>query len=384
MSLFRRTDTSLVGHWWWTVDRWLLAAVMLLLAIGIVMTATASMPEAERMALDGFHFAKRQGVFILLGLLLMLAVSLASREQVITTAVIGFLAAYLLVWATVLFGPERNGATRWLSLGGFSLQPSELLKPCFIVLSAALLSKWLIGHDGRAMRWSIGLMGLVLLPLALQPDVGQAGLLSVVWILQLFLAGLPMIWVIGLSAAGIMALTGAYLTLPYVAQRIHAFIEPAAVGGAPTQTSMALDAFRYGGLFGRGPSEGEVKMHLPDAYADYIFAVLGEEFGLAACVILVGLFLIVVVRGLARLLDEEDPFALLAVAGLLVQLGLQAFINMGVNVGLLPPKGMTLPFVSYGGSSMLGICLLMGFVLALTRRRAFGRAPLILPARYRP
>lgn len=384
MSLFRRTDTSLLGHWWWTVDRWLLFAIAILVIVGLVMSLSASPAEANRMALDSFHFVKRHGLFAAAGLTLMLAVSLAAREQVLLVAVVGFGIAYLLVIATLLWGPERNGATRWLSVAGFSLQPSEFLKPCVIVLSAALLSKWLLGRDARAMRWSLALMLIVLVPLAMQPDIGQAGLLTAVWITQLFLAGLSLFWVIGLASAGVAALVGAYLTLPYVAQRIHAFIEPAAVGGAPTQVSMALDAFRYGGVFGRGPSEGEVKQHLPDAYADYIFSVMGEEFGLAACLFLIGMFVIVVVRGLARLLDEEDPFRLLAVAGLFVLLGLQAFINMGVNVGLLPPKGMTLPFVSYGGSSMLGTCLAMGFVLALTRRRQFGRAPLILPARYRP
>ncbi|RME64473.1 MAG: cell division protein FtsW [Alphaproteobacteria bacterium] len=383
MSLFRRTDTSLIGHWWWTVDRWLLVALALLLALGFVMTVTASVPEAERMGLGSFYFAKRQGVFILLGLTLMLAVSLASRDQVKGLALIGFGVAYGLVVLTLFVGPERNGATRWLSLGGFSLQPSELLKPCFIVLSAWLLAGRFAGQGDAGMRWSLLLTALVIAALALQPDIGQASLLAVVWITQLFLAGLPLVWMLGLLGAGIMALASAYLTMPYVAQRIHAFIDPGPAAATPTQMSMALDAFRYGGLFGRGPSEGEVKLHLPDAYADYIFSVMGEEFGLAACVTLVSLFLVVVLRGLARLLDEEDPFALLAVAGLLVQLGLQAFINMGVNVGLLPPKGMTLPFVSYGGSSMLGVCLAMGFLLALTRRRRFGRAPLILPARYR-
>lgn len=372
MIPFARTDNSILSRWWWTVDRWTLAAVPLLALAGLLIAASASLPAAERLGQGPFYFVTRQSAFAIVGLLGALTLSLFERPYIKRIAAVILILSYVLVIGTLLFGPERQGASRWLSIAGFSLQPSELLKPAMAVTTAWILSmRYNLGQD-KAFRNAAALLILCLIPLAMQPDIGQSFLIATVWSVQLFLAGAPLMWFVGLGVLGVAALTVAYYVLPYVANRIHIFIDP--TSGDAYQLNMSLAAFRNGGLFGTGPSGGDVKRVLPDAYADYIFAVVGEEFGLIAGLILIGIFLAIVVRTFARLLHEEDPFSFLAVAGLTTQFGLQAFINMAVNLGLMPPKGMTLPFISYGGSSMLGLCLLMGFVLALSRRNRYLRA----------
>lgn len=371
MIPFARSDNSVLSRWWWTVDRWLLAAVLVLASTGLLIAASASLPAAERLGLSSLHFLSRQTFFAGVGLSAALVLSMFGRDSIKRIAAALWAVSLILVIATVLFGPERQGATRWLSLGGFSLQPSEFLKPATAVLTAWILSKGYSDPNSPSYRRALLVLFACLIPLAMQPDIGQSFLIASVWSVQLFLAGAPFIWFIGLGLLGVGALFVAYLVLPYVANRIHIFLDPNS--GDAYQLKMSLAAFRNGGLFGTGPSGGEVKRVLPDAHADYIFAVVGEEFGLIAGVVLIGIFLALVVRGFSKLLDEEDPFAFLAIAGLMTQFGLQAFINMAVNLGLMPPKGMTLPFISYGGSSMLGLCVLVGFVLALSRRNRYLR-----------
>ena len=367
MISFARTDTSLVGRWWWTVDRWTLLAVALLIAIGTLLTLAASPAVAEKLRLDPQHFVLRQAVFLPLAMAVMFIVSLMSPRGVRRISVVGLGVSLMLVAATLVLGAEIKGATRWLQFAGFSIQPSEFVKPFFAVVAA-----WMLAEQRRREGVPGGLICCALFILVAwllisQPDFGMTAVVAVVWFGQCFIAGLPVLWVVFLAGLGLIGAVAAYATIPHVASRIDRFLDPSS--GDHYQIDRALDAFGQGGLFGRGPGEGMVKRVLPDAHTDFIFSVAGEEFGLIACLIIIALFAFITLRGFARLLHEEDLFVVLAGAGLLTQFGLQAVINIGVNVNLLPTKGMTLPFISYGGSSMLALALAMGMVLALTRRR---------------
>ncbi len=367
MVAFARTDTSLFGRWWWTVDRWTLTAIALIAAIGAMLTLAASPPVAERMGLDTFYFARRQFVFLPLALAVMTVTSLLARRGVRRLALACFAVSLALMAAALLVGPEIKGATRWISLGGVSLQPSEFIKPAFAVTAAWLFAERRLDERFPGYAVAIGLFALVLVLLLLQPDVGMAVVVAAVWGVQFFIAGLPMVWVVLIALLFLGGGAAAYLAFDHVQVRIDRFLDPSI--GENYQVSRALEAFRNGGLFGRGPGEGRVKEVLPDAHADFVFAVAGEEFGLVLCLLIVALFAFVVLRGISRVLREDDLFVLLAVAGLLVQIALQTIINMGSNVHLIPAKGMTLPFISYGGSSALALALSMGMVLALTRER---------------
>ncbi len=370
MTAFTRADRSLLGRWWWTVDRWLLAGVALLIVTGVLLMLAASPAVAERIGLDSFYFVRRQALFLPGSLVLLFGFSLVSPRSVRRAAVLMFPLFLAAMVATVLIGPEYNGARRWLSLGGFAVQPSEFLKPVFVVVSAWMFSEHQRSPGFPGNHIAISLAVLVLGLLALQPDFGQAVLTGAVWGMQFFLAGLPVIWVVAFALLGLAGLGVAYATVPYFASRIDRFLAPG--GGDTYQIETALNAFRTGGLFGRGPGEGMVKQVLPDAHADFIFAVMGEEFGLLASLALVALFAFIVLRAMLSLLQEKDHFVFLAGAGLIAQFGLQALINLGVNLDLLPAKGMTLPFISYGGSSLLALSMGMGMLLSLTRRPARG------------
>ncbi|MBL6953432.1 MAG: putative lipid II flippase FtsW [Alphaproteobacteria bacterium] len=367
MSSFARTDTSVVGRWWWTVDRWTLLAVALLIAIGTLLTLAASPAVAERLQLESQHFVLRQAVFLPMAVATIFIVSLMSPRGVRRISIVGFAVGLLLMMATLFLGPEIKGATRWLQFSGLSIQPSEFIKPCFAVVAA-----WLLSEQRRREGMPGGLICCVLFALVaglliMQPDFGMTAVVAVVWIGQCFIAGLSMIWIAALAGLGLTGAILAYAMIPHVASRIDRFLDPAS--GDSYQIDRAMDAFGQGGLLGRGPGEGMIKRVLPDAHTDFVFSVAGEEFGLIACLIIIALFGFITLRGFARLLREEDLFVLLAAAGLLTQFGLQAVINIGVNLNLLPTKGMTLPFISYGGSSLLALALAMGMVLSLTRRR---------------
>jgi len=364
---FARADNSLVARWWWTVDRWTLAALALLVGVGAVLAMAATPPVAERLGLDPFYFFRRQAALIPLALAIILAVSLLDLAAIRRLALLGLVVSIAMLGATFFIGAEIKGARRWINLGGLSLQPSEFVKPCLAVTAAWLFAvqRRREGVPGDAI--AIALYAVVLAMLALQPDVGMALVVTAVFFAQYFLAGLRMLWVLLLGGVGVGGVVGAYLVFPHVASRINRFLDPSS--GDTYQVARALEAFGNGGLAGRGPGEGTVKSVLPDAHSDFVFAVAGEEFGLLACLLIVALFAFVVLRGLARLLAEQNLFPLLATAGLLVQFGLQALVNMGSTLHLLPTKGMTLPFVSYGGSSLLALALGMGFMLALSRKR---------------
>jgi len=367
MTTWARSDTSLVGRWWWTVDRWLLAALIGLGLAGVILTLAASPAVAERIGLDTFYFARRQMVFIGLALTVMVMVSFLSPKGVRRLAALTMLGAVVLMVATLVAGVEIKGATRWLQLGGFSLQPSEFAKPGFAVLAAWFFSMRRLDDHFPGYALATGLFTLVAGLLLLQPDVGMTLVIAAIWGVEFFVAGLPLVFVAGLAMLMLGGSAGAYFAFDHVRSRVDRFLDPEA--GIGYQVARSLDAFRNGGWAGRGPGEGRVKEVLPDAHADFIFAVAGEEFGLIACLIVLALFVFVVLRGFSRVLKDQDLFVLLAVTGLLTQFGLQALINMASTVNLMPPKGMTLPLISYGGSSTLALGLGLGMVLALTRLR---------------
>lgn len=367
MTTFARTDRSILGRWWWTVDRWTLAAVGLLVAIGMMMSLAASPAVATRIELDTFTLVRHQLTLLPLAIAILVGASLLSPRWVRRLSTVGFLVFLVLTVLTLFVGQEIKGATRWLDLAGFSLQPSEFVKPFFAVVAA-----WMFSAQQGPERVPGNLVAILLYlvvagVLMSQPDLGMTVVVSATWFAQFFLAGLPLMWVGILVLGGIMAMVGAYFAFPHVTDRINSFLDPA--GGDSYQVSRALDAFRNGGLFGQGPGEGTVKMTLPDAHADFVFAVIGEELGAIFGVFVVALFAFVMARGIARLLQERNLFVLLAAAGLLATFGLQAVINMASTLNLIPTKGMTLPFISYGGSSLLASALAVGMLLALTRRR---------------
>ncbi|PZP43966.1 MAG: cell division protein FtsW [Azospirillum brasilense] len=372
---FSRADSSVLGRWWWTVDRWTLAAIFILVGFGYVMMLAASPAVAERIgASSRDFFIWRQVGYLALSIALMITVSLLSPRQVRRLAILGFGVGLLLTAATLVVGVEIKGGRRWLPIPGLSLQPSEFLKPCFAIVAAWLLAE--VRGPGPVSRWAGwliagGCWAMIAFLLKSQPDIGMLLVVTSVFFTQLFIAGLPVLLVGALGGLGVLGGVGAYLTLPHVRSRVERFLDPST--GDNYQVNVALEAFGNGGLMGTGPGEGRIKNVLPDAHADFVFAVMGEEFGMIVCALLIAVFMFIVVRGMLRLLAETDLFVILAATGLLTQFGLQAFINMGSTLHLIPTKGMTLPFVSYGGSSSLAIALGLGFLLALTRRRS-GRA----------
>jgi cell division protein FtsW len=368
MTVFSRTDTSLLGRWWWTVDRWTLFAIAGLIVFGGLLTLAASPAVANRIGLDGFHLARRQLVLLPVAAAIVISMSLASPRTVRRIAVVTFILSLGLTALTLVAGSEIKGATRWISIAGISLQPSEFLKPSFAVVAAWMFACRRSGQQhvpGNAIALALYLLVVTLL--IKQPDLGMTVVVTAMFFTQFFAAGLPIRWmtVIGLVSVGGLVL--AYFTFPHVTQRVNGFLDPTSAD--TYQIDRSLEAFRNGGLFGRGPGEGTVKGVLPDAHSDFVFAVAGEELGVLACLMIIGLFAFIVLRGFARLFQETNLFVLYAATGLLVQFGLQAFINMASSLHLIPTKGMTLPFLSYGGSSLLALAFGTGMLLAFTRRR---------------
>jgi cell division protein FtsW len=367
---FARIDQSPVARWWWTVDRWTLAALLALIATGALLSLAASPAVAVRIGYDPLHFVKRHLLAVPVSVGIMFAVSLLTPRKVRGAAFVLFAVALLMLLATLAIGVEIKGARRWINVAGLGIQPSELIKPTFAIVAA-----WLFTEQRRNPRFpgnwiSAGLFIVILGILVKQPDIGMAAVVATVWFAQFFMAGLRLYWLgIGL-VSGVSMLLAAYEWVPHVTDRINRFLDPGA--GDSYQVRRSLEAFVSGGMWGKGPGEGTVKDVLPDAHADFVFAVAGEEFGLVACVLIIGLFAFVVLRGFSKLLQEQDQFVLLAATGLLIQFGMQAAINMGSALRLIPTKGMTLPFLSYGISSMLALALGMGMLLALTRRRLGG------------
>lgn len=363
--MFSRTDRSVLGIWWWTVDRWLLGSALALAVMGVFLVMAASPPVADLIGYDSQHFVYRHGIFLVPAMGTLLITSTFSHRMIRILGLVGFLGSIALILASILIGPEIKGATRWIPLGPFKLQPSEFAKPFFAVVTAWLLSLW--REEKNFPGWIISIFGLALLAglLVLQPDMGMTFVVLITWSLQIFLAGMPIAIVIALGAfvAPIFAVT-AYFALPHVQTRITKFWE-----GGSMQADNAMKSFSNGGFTGVGPGNGEVKNHLPDAHADFIFAVAGEEFGALLCLTLVAIYAFIVFRGFKHAGSSDSLFLILAISGLSLQFGLQAAIHMGSSVHLIPTKGMTLPLISYGGSSLLATGLTVGMLLALTRHQ---------------
>lgn len=362
-----RTNTGLIGRWWWTVDHYCLFALLLLIAAGAVLVTAASPPVANRLGYDEFHFVRLQVVFLLGGLALMIGASLLEVKHIRRLAVMGFLGTLAALALLPFIGTENKGAIRWVYLAGISLQPSEFVKPFFAVAVAWVFAEGRKTEGFPAYRIALALYALVAFLLIIQPDFGMVVTVSVMFAAQIFLAGLPFLWIAVMALVGVGGVIGAYAALPHVTKRIDSFLNPELSDNY--QVGKSLEAFSSGGLLGRGPGEGVVKWLIPDSHTDFIFSVSAEEFGALITLLLVLLYGFILLRGFLRIWRETDLFVLLAAAGILVQFGIQAVINMGVAVNLLPAKGMTLPFLSYGGSSMAGIALGMGMMLGLTRRR---------------
>jgi cell division protein FtsW len=370
-----RATRTPFGEWWWTVDRYTLMAIGALLIAGIVLSLAASPPVAGRLGLEPFFFVNRHIIYLLPSIALLLAVSFLSPRQIRRLSLIVFALSVIMVAATPYFGPEIKGARRWLVLAGVNLQPSEFLKPAFVIIVAWLFAESAKRPEMPTNAIALSLLGLVVALLVMQPDFGQTMLILRVWGALFFMAGMRLVWVFGLAATAMIGLIGAYYTVPHVTRRIQRFLNPAS--GDSFNIDIATESFMRGGWFGQGPGEGTVKRILPESHTDFVFAVAAEEFGVALCLVLVALFAFIVIRALMRALRNEDPFARFAATGLAMLFGMQSAINMSVNLHLIPAKGMTLPFISYGGSSMLSLAYGIGMLLALTREQP--RSALLAP-----
>jgi cell division protein FtsW len=365
--MLSRAERTPFAAWWWTVDRLILAALIAIMLGGIILSLAASPPVAARLGLDPFYFVDRHILYSVPALAILIATSLLPPRQLRRIALIVFIVSFALVVATLFIGAEVKGARRWIVLLGINIQPSEFLKPAFVVLISWLFAESARGSAVPATALSLLLLFGVIGVLVLQPDFGQTMLIALVWGALFFMAGMRLVWVAGLGGAALIGLAGAYATVPHVARRIQRFLDPAS--GDTFQVDTAVESFLRGGWFGRGPGEGTVKRILPDSHADFVFAVAAEEFGIVLCLVLVALFAFIVLRALAKAMGNEDPFARFAIAGLAILFGAQSAINMAVNLAMMPAKGMTLPFISYGGSSMISLAYGMGMLLAFCRER---------------
>src|ERR1700761_620483 len=365
--MLSREERNPLSDWWWTVDRPLLGAIIALMLSGIVLSLAASPQVATRIGLDPFHFFNHHVMFLLPSFVVLIGVSFLSPRQIRRSALIIFAISIVLIVVTLAIGPEVKGSRRWITLLGVNIQASEIAKPSFVVIAAWLFAESTKRPEMPATSMAMMLLLTLVSLLVMEPDFGQTMLILMVWGSLFFIAGMRMIWVLGLAGAASAGLFGAYLLVPHVAGRIKRFMNPAS--GDTFQVDTAMEAFSNGGWFGLGPGEGIAKRSLPDRPPDFVFAVAAEEFGIILCLVLLALFAFVVIRALSRAYATEDMFARFAASGLAILFGVQAAINMSVNLQLIPAKGMTLPFISYGGSSMISLAYGVGMMLALTRHR---------------
>ncbi len=365
--MISREKRTPLSDWWWTIDKLLLGAIVALVLGGVILSLAASPPVATRIGLDPFHFFNRHVFFLLPSLIVMLGVSFMSPRQIRRGALIVFVISVVLIVATLAFGAEVKGARRWITIIGINIQASESAKPAFVVVAAWLFAESTKRPEMPATSFAVAILLMLVSLLVLEPDFGQTMLILTAWGALFFIAGMRMIWVFGLAATAAGGLFTAYLLVPHVAGRIKRFMDPAS--GDTFQVDTAMEAFGNGGWFGLGPGEGIAKRSLPDSHTDFVFAVAAEEFGIIVCLAVLFLFAFVVIRALQRAYATEDLFSRFAASGLAILFGTQAAINMAVNLHLIPAKGMTLPFISYGGSSMVSLAYGTGMLLALTRLR---------------
>ncbi|MCB2114798.1 MAG: cell division protein FtsW [Rhodobacteraceae bacterium] len=377
-----RAGEPVLPRWWRTIDKWSLSAVLILFGIGLLLGLAASVPLAEKNGLDPYYYVTRQAVFGGIGLTAMLVISMMSPEAVRRIGVIGFAGAFVALLLLPIFGTDfGKGAVRWYSLGFGSFQPSEFLKPGFVIMAGWLMAAGMEINGPPGKFYSFALAAVIVLFLALQPDFGQACLILFAWGVMYFVAGAPMLLLTVVGGMVVAAGLFAYETSEHFARRIDGFLT--AEVDPRTQIGYATNAIQEGGFFGVGVGEGTVKWSLPDAHTDFIIAVAAEEFGLVLVLIIIALYAVITGRSFYRLLKERDPFIRIAGTGLACAFAVQALINMGVAVRLLPAKGMTLPFVSYGGSSVIASGIALGMLLAFTRARPQGRIEDVLLKRCR-
>ena len=375
-----RDGEPVLPKWWRTIDKLSISCVLILFGIGILLGLAASPPLAEKNGFQPFHYVERQAIFGFMALIAMTLTSMMSPQLVRRLAIVGFLAAFAALIMLPVFGTDfGKGAVRWYSLGFASVQPSEFLKPGFVIVAAWLLAAGQEINGPPGLRLSFALTVIIVAFLAMQPDFGQACLVLFGWGVMYFVAGAPIFLLLGMAAGVGLIGTFAYSNSEHFARRIDGFMSPDV--DPNTQLGFATNAIREGGFFGVGVGEGEVKWSLPDAHTDFIIAVAAEEYGLILVLSIIALYAFVVVRSLLRLMRERDPFVRFAGTGLVAMFGVQAMINMGVAVRLLPAKGMTLPFVSYGGSSLIAGGIAVGMLFAFTRTRPQGEIRDILRGR---
>jgi len=364
--LLARSDTSWLTEWRRTLDWGLVGGALFLMAIGMLLSLAAGPSAAARIGYDNeYYFVFRQAIFVAASGVIMIGVSMLDRSWARRFATLVFMGGLAMMFFILVWGHEAKGAQRWLLVAGFTVQPSEVVKPALIVLSGWLLAQRELYPSGPWAIIAFLFYAVTLGLLLLQPDVGQSALLTAAFVVTFFVSGLPWRWAAGFGVGGISLSALLYMLLPHVRVRINSFIDPSSAD--TYQIDKAAEAIGRGGLFGVGPGEGQVKLHLPDAHTDFIFAVMAEEYGLIAALVLMSIFVLVIIRGFRASARVDDGYARAASAGLFTLFGLQAAINIAVNLALIPPKGMTLPFVSSGGSSMIGTGLTLGLALALVR-----------------
>lgn len=367
MISFARTEQSVLSKWWWSVDRKILLGFFLIIAIGTILVVTSTPMVANRINIPKFYFIKRHLLYLVPTIVLMIYISTLEYKILRRLSMIILIIAWMMMIVTLFCGSEIKGARRWINLFGISIQPSEFAKPAITVVCAWFFSKQ---HKDTKFHGNIVASVILLITIAilvLQPDVGMIVVISSVWFSQFFISGLSIFFVIIAAIVACLSVVMAYIFLPHVTARVDRFLDPSV--GDHYQINRSLEAFSSGGFFGVGPGEGVIKKYIPDAHADFAFSVLGEEFGFFICFLVLVIFAFIVIRGLNFSLKENSLFVILALAGLIIQFGIQAVINISSALHLIPTKGMTLPFMSYGGSSMLASSITAGMILAFSRQR---------------
>ncbi|NBX52371.1 MAG: cell division protein FtsW [Proteobacteria bacterium] len=365
-SMFDRNKISVLKKWWLDIDKINFSIILILIIFGLMMTATSSPAIAKRIDVDKFFFLRKQLIFAFIALMILFSISFFNHEQIKVMAILGMIFSLILLILVLFIGSKAKGATRWISVAGLTLQPSEFAKTFFIIFNALCLQKFY--YTKIHFKYGISLLSLLILMtlLFLQPDFGMMVSYLAIWATQIFLYGLPLILIGGLAFLAVFGGVGAYLSLPHVEDRINRFLDS---GKKNYQAEQALDAFVNGSFFGKGPGNGMVKKQIPDVHTDFIFSAIGEEFGIISCAIILLIFGYLVIRIVKRAIEEKDLFVYLSMCGLMMQFVMQVIVNTGVSLSVFPTKGMTLPFISYGGSSLMATAICFGLILAFTKRK---------------